>query len=168
MEQFDLFGNYSYTKLDRTAGQNGAPYSRPMIGQSPFAVFLNLGLDYHVDKWNADFVLLYNKFGRRIVITGNRELFGPIWENPRPLLDFRYRQAISENLSITITFKDLINKAIIYYQDNNLNDDWDDIELISSDQIPSNIDHMRPDSAQSESALDDMEIVELPQAERRF
>ena len=97
-----------------------------------------------MEKWNADFVLLYNKFGRRIVITGNRELnLEPIWENPRPLLDFRYRQAISENLSVTVTFKDLINKAIIYYQDNNLNDDWDDVELISSDQIPSNIDHMR-------------------------
>ncbi|NBR82438.1 MAG: TonB-dependent receptor [Flavobacteriia bacterium] len=138
-----FFGNYSYIQSSiEQQDRNGAPYTRPMIGQSPY--ILNLGLDYHVDKWNADFVLLYNKFGRRIVITGNRELnLEPIWENPRPLLDFRYRQAISENLSITITFKDLINKAIIYYQDNNLNDDWDDIELISSDQIPSNIDHVR-------------------------
>lgn len=138
-----FFGNYSWIRSAiEQQDLNGESYTRPMIGQSPF--ILNLGLDYHVDKWNADFVLLYNQFGRRIVITGNRELnLEPIWENPRPLLDFRYRQAITDKLSVTVTLRDLINRAIIYYQDNNLNGDWDDVELESSDQIPANIDHLR-------------------------
>lgn len=138
-----FFGNYSLIRSEiEQQDRNGDPYTRPMIGQSPF--ILNLGLDYHVEKWDADFVLLYNTYGRRIVVTGNRELnLQPIWENPRPLLDFRYRQAITEKLSITITLRDLINNAIIYYQDNNLNGDWDDVDMPSSDQIGADFDHLR-------------------------
>lgn len=138
-----FFGNYSWIRSAISQqDQNGNPYERPMIGQSPF--ILNLGIDYHVEKWDADFILLYNTYGRRIVVTGNRELnLEPIWEHPRPLLDFRYRQQITEKISVNVTWRDIINRAIIFYQDNNFNDTWDDQELPSSDQISADFDHLR-------------------------
>ena len=67
----------------------------------------------------------------------------PIWEHPRPLLDFRYRQQITEKISVNVTWRDIINRAIIFYQDNNFNDTWDDQELPSSDQISADFDHLR-------------------------
>ncbi len=138
-----FFGNYSWiqSEIDQQ-DQNGDVYSRPMIGQSPF--ILNLGLDYHIKKWDADLVLLYNTYGRRIVLTGYAEEYlEPIYEHPRPLVDMRYSQRINDKFSVSITLKDLINRPIVFYQDNNFNGTWDNEVMPINEQLTADFDHLR-------------------------
>ncbi len=148
-KNFVVFGNYSYIRsIIEQVDPNGTTYERPMIGQSPYII--NVGLDYKFEKLKADIVLLYNQYGRRVVLTGIKELqLEPVWENPRPVIDVRYSQEINDKVSVNITLRDLINLPIVYYQDNNFDgkwngDVWDDfIENNLTERPNADFDHMR-------------------------
>jgi outer membrane receptor protein involved in Fe transport len=100
---------------------------RPMVGQSPYII--NLGLQYSQPEWGSDFSLLFNQVGRRIAIAGalvGDLRFYDVYENPRPVLDLKYSQKITERLSASVTFSDLIAAPRVFYQDTNENGKWDD------------------------------------------
>jgi len=129
-----FFGNLSYifsqidlvnVSLDPNAT---ATVERPMVGQSPYII--NLGLQYNQPDWGSDFALLFNQVGPRIAIVGavlpGGFRFYDVYENPRPILDFKYTQKITDRLSASVTFSDIINAPRVFYQDTNENGKWDD------------------------------------------
>ncbi len=133
LKNWVFFGNLAFIKsqidlvnvsLDPNAT---ATIERPMVGQSPYII--NLGLQYSQPEWGSDFALLFNQVGRRIAIAGalvGDFRFYDVYENPRPVLDLKYSQRITDRLSASITFSDLINVPKVLYQDTNENGKWDD------------------------------------------
>ncbi|MBI1316702.1 TonB-dependent receptor plug domain-containing protein [bacterium] len=133
LKNWVFFGNVAFIRsivevVNVTLDPNQpATFERPMVGQSPY--ILNFGLQYSEPKWGSDFALLFNQAGARIAIVGtfvSGQRFLDVYENPRPVLDFKYTQRITERLSASISLPDIINAPRVLYQDTNDNGKWDD------------------------------------------
>lgn len=86
---------------------------RPLQGQSPFVINLQLGYD------NADLgttvTVLYNVIGKRISEVG--ALGAPdIWEQPFHRLDLVYRQKLPRGFSITLKAKNILDLPVRFTQ----------------------------------------------------
>ena len=121
LKNFTVQGNVSYI-YNRVTSKSTA-LTRPMQGQSPY--LLNAGLQYDLDKYGITTTLLFNQIGRRIVYVGGSDQ-PPIWENPRPVLDFQFAKKLLKNKGeVKINIADIINKRAIFYNDLNDNKKYD-------------------------------------------
>lgn len=121
LKNFTLQGNISYI-YNRVTGES-TQLDRPMQGQSPY--LLNFGLQYDIQQHGVSTTLLFNQIGRRIVFVGGSDQ-PPIWENPRPLLDFQVtKKILKEKAELKMNVQDIFNKSAIFYNDLNDNKKYD-------------------------------------------
>ncbi len=114
LKNFTLQGNFSYI-YNRVTGVGGGGEERPMQGQSPYLV--NASLQYDVEKYGLSTTLLFNQIGRRIAYVGGSDQ-PPIWENPRPVLDFQVGKKILKSKGeLRLNVADIFNKQAIFYND---------------------------------------------------
>ena len=112
-KNFTLQGNVSYI-YNRVTGI-GVDESRPMQGQSPYLI--NASLQYDVEKYGLSTTLLFNQIGRRIAFVGGTDQ-PPIWENPRPVMDFQVGKKILKSKGeLRLNVADIFNKQAIFYND---------------------------------------------------
>lgn len=111
-------GNFSliYSEVDipsnellliRDLNPNASP-TRPLQGQSPYIVNLELG--YYNPRLGSDVSLHYNLFGERmseVSLGGTPNVF----EQPRPMLDVVYNQSIWSGLSLKLSGKNLLDSS---------------------------------------------------------
>ncbi|MEO6538848.1 MAG: outer membrane beta-barrel protein [Ferruginibacter sp.] len=113
LKNFTAQGNVSYI-YNRVTGIGGDE-ARPMQGQSPY--LLNASVQYDVEKYGLSTTLLFNEIGRRIAYVGGNDQ-PPIWENPRPVLDFQIaKKVLQKKGEVKLNVADIINKAAIFYND---------------------------------------------------
>jgi hypothetical protein len=94
-----------------------------MQGQSPY--LLNAGIQNDLEKYGINTTLLFNQIGRRIAFVGGSDQ-PPIWENPRPLLDFQIAKKVLKNKGeLKMNIADIINKEAVFYTDLNDNKKYD-------------------------------------------
>ncbi len=121
-KNFTVQGNISYI-YNRVTGI-GAGESRPMQGQSPY--LLNAAIQYDIEKYGLSTTLLFNQIGRRIAFVGGTDQ-PPIWENPRPVLDFQIaKKVLKTKGELRLNVADIFNKAAIFYTDLNSNKKYDE------------------------------------------
>ncbi len=126
LKNFTLQGNFSYI-------YNRIPtLKRPMQGQSPYLI--NLALQYDIEKAGINTTLLFNQIGRRIYYVGSTTLNGgsvaddtpPVYEAPRPLLDFQIsKKIIARKGEIKLNVSDIFNRPANFYHDLNDNKKYD-------------------------------------------
>lgn len=88
--------------------------TRPLQGQSPYII--NVGFSFNDYKSGTVFNITYNKIGRRIDDVGGIGYFD-IYENPRPQLDFTVNKKFLKNGNIKLSFGDILQNDVIFYQD---------------------------------------------------
>lgn len=121
LKNFTVQGNLSYI-YNRVTGI-GVSESRAMQGQSPYLI--NAGVQYDLEKYGLNTTVLFNQIGRRIAFVGGGDQ-PPIWENPRPLLDFQIAKKVLKGKGeLKLNISDIINKRAIYYTDLNDNKKYD-------------------------------------------
>lgn len=121
LRNFTFQGNFSYIYNRVTSA--GTSLDRPMQGQSPYLI--NATLQYDVEKLGLNTTLLFNQIGRRILYVGNSD-YPPVWENPRPLLDFQVAKKIMKRRGeLKLNVSDLLNQVAYYYHDLNDNGKFD-------------------------------------------
>lgn len=117
LKNFTFGGNLAYINNKVTDAATNT--SRPMQGQSPYTV--NLNLQYENEPLGLSSTVLFNMIGRRILYVGNDQI-PPIWEAPRPLLDYQIAKKIWQNKGeIKMNISDILNRKAKFYHD--LNDD---------------------------------------------
>ncbi len=120
-KNFTIQGNISYI-YNRVTSKSTA-ITRPMQGQSPY--LLNAGIQYDLEKYGINTTLLFNQIGRRIVFVGGSDQ-PPIWENPRPVLDFQLAKKLLKGKGeLKLNIADIMNKEAIFYNDLNDNKKYD-------------------------------------------
>jgi outer membrane receptor protein involved in Fe transport len=117
-DQYYIAFNYadieSTVELDPTQTTQ-TNVSRPLEGQSPYVVNLQMG--YSSEGGNHEWTLLFNQFGERIVQAG--VLRQPdIYEQPFPQLDFVYKYKFADNWTFSAKLKNLLNPEVEYTQGN--------------------------------------------------
>ncbi len=122
LKNFTVQGNISYI-YNRVSSIGGANEERPMQGQSPYLI--NAAVQYDLDKYGISTTLLFNQIGRRIALVGGSDQ-PPVWENPRPVLDFQLaKKVLKSKGEIKLNVADIFNKAAIFYTDINDNKKYD-------------------------------------------
>ncbi|MEO8772357.1 MAG: TonB-dependent receptor [Ferruginibacter sp.] len=117
LKNFTVQGNLSYI-YNRVSSLD-----RPMQGQSPYLV--NAAIQYDLDKYGLSTTLLFNEIGRRIALVGGSDQ-PPIWENPRPVLDFQIaKKVLKKKGEVKLNVADIFNKQAIFYTDINDNKKYD-------------------------------------------
>lgn len=113
LKNFTFTTNVAYI-YNRVKGET-TQLDRPMQGQSPYV--LNAGLQYDIQARGISTTLLFNEIGRRIAFVGNNQ-YPPIWEAPRPLLDFQVaKKLFSDRGEVKLNITDIINRKSIFYHD---------------------------------------------------
>ena len=117
LKNFTVQGNFSYI-FNRVKSLD-----RSMQGQSPYLI--NAAVQYDIQKLGINTTLLFNQIGRRIALVGGSDQ-PPVWENPRPILDFQIVKKIFNNKGeLKLNVSDIINKQAIFYTDLNDNNKYD-------------------------------------------
>lgn len=117
LKNFTVQGNMSYI-YNRVKSLD-----RAMQGQSPY--LLNAAIQYDLEKYGINTTLLFNQIGRRIALVGGSDQ-PPIWENPRPFLDFQVAKKVLKGKGeFKLNVSDLFNKEAIFYTDINDNKKYD-------------------------------------------
>jgi len=93
----------------RKSFDSTASDSRPLQGQSPYIINLNIAFDS--ERSGTHVTLLYNVFGSRIsdVSMGG---VPDVYEQPRQMIDATLSQLILTNLTLKISAKNLLNASI--------------------------------------------------------
>ncbi len=87
--------------------------SRPLQGQSPFILNVNLGYQNDESGWQA--ILLYNISGARISeLTGSQFIQENIYEQPRNQLDFSISKRITQRFGIKVNIKNILNDRYLF------------------------------------------------------
>ncbi len=121
LKNFTVQGNVSY--IYNRVSKIGNDAERPMQGQSPY--LLNAAVQYDVEKYGISTTLLFNQIGRRIALVGGGDQ-PPIWENPRPVLDFQIAKKVLKGKGeVKMNISDIINKKATFYTDINDNKKYD-------------------------------------------
>ncbi|MBK8845795.1 MAG: TonB-dependent receptor [Bacteroidetes bacterium] len=102
------------SNLDLSSIPNSYESERALQGQSPYVI--NAGLDYRTTKSGLGITILYNKIGRRVIVTGS-DNFPDIMQAPRELVDISISKTISKFGEIRFTLSDILNQPDTYYQD---------------------------------------------------
>lgn len=100
--------------LDLSTIPNSYESQRALQGQSPYLI--NVGLDYRTAKSGFGLTVLYNKIGRRVIVTGS-DNFPDIVQAPRELVDVSISKTFLSFGEIRLTLSDLLNQPDTYYQD---------------------------------------------------
>lgn len=117
LRNFTIQGNFSYIYNRVTSA--GTNLDRPMQGQSPYLI--NASLQYDVEKAGLSTTLLFNQIGRRILFVGSSD-YPPVWEHPRPLLDFQVaKKVLKRKAEVKLNLSDILNQVAYYYHDLNDN-----------------------------------------------
>ena len=112
---FYLSANYAYIqseitlRSDRPGGQTNN--TRPLQGQSPYVVNLQLGYDNKNKDISTS--LLFNVFGKRISEAGTSGK-PDVYEQPFNQLDFIYSQKIFNKLKLSFKAKNLLNDQALF------------------------------------------------------
>lgn len=113
LKNFTLQSNFSY--IYNRVKDIHSKIDRPMQGQSPYLI--NLGLQYDLEKYGVNTTLLFKQIGRRIIFVGGSDQ-PPIWEHPRPFLDFQIaKKLFNKKGEIKLNISDILNKGAIFYYD---------------------------------------------------
>ncbi|MEQ1554660.1 MAG: TonB-dependent receptor [Ferruginibacter sp.] len=117
LKNFTVQGNLSYI-FNRVKSLD-----RAMQGQSPYLI--NASVQYDLEKYGFTTTLLFNEIGRRIALVGGGDQ-PPVWENPRPILDFQIaKKVLQKKAELKLNIADIINKEAIFYTDVNNNNKYD-------------------------------------------
>jgi outer membrane receptor protein involved in Fe transport len=101
LQNFTMAGNLAL--IDNKVKDEATNVNRPMQGQSPYT--LNLSLQYDSQKSGFSSTVLFNIIGRRILYVGNEQV-PPIWEAPRPLLDYQIaKKSGKTKVKLNLTFQ---------------------------------------------------------------
>lgn len=87
---------------------------RVLFGQSPYIV--NAGYYYDNPDNGFGFSILYNLFGKRIVVVGTPTIPN-IYEHPRNLLDITISKKIGNYFMLKMGVKDILETDVVYKQD---------------------------------------------------
>lgn len=109
LEGLYLSGNAAYiwsrVVMDETAGIQTSK-QRPLQGQSPYVINLQLGYDN--EDWGTSLAVVYNVFGPRIVEVGAQRAPDVI-EQPVHMLDFVASQKLGAGFTLSLKAKNLID-----------------------------------------------------------
>ncbi|AYY85111.1 TonB-dependent receptor [Chryseobacterium indologenes] len=131
LRNFTLGGNFAYIKNKVT--DEATKIDRPMQGQSPYTI--NLSLQYDAEKSGWSSTVLFNMIGRRILYVGNDQV-PPIWEAPRPLLDFQVAKKIwNKKGEIKLNVSDILNRRAKFYHDLNDNGKYDSKDALAIERV---------------------------------
>lgn len=112
---FNVGFNYAWIRssieLDPESASFQTNQSRPMQGQSPYVINLQLGYTGERDEVN----LLWNRFGNRISEVGVQGQ-PDIYEEAYNSLDFLYRHAFNDEWRITFRLRNLLDSEIRFSQ----------------------------------------------------
>lgn len=114
----DLHVGFNYTRIKSTVQlSEEANYqtnlSRPMQGQSPYVVNLQLG--YEDPDGGGDATLLFNRFGRRISQVGVQGQ-PDIYEESFDSLDFQLRYRLADDWRWSLRLRNLLDPNVQYSQ----------------------------------------------------
>ncbi|SFI11807.1 outer membrane beta-barrel protein [Halpernia frigidisoli] len=127
LKNFTFGGNVAL--IDNKVTDQTTNIDRPMQGQSPYTV--NFTLQYDSENSGISSTLLFNQIGRRILYVGNDQI-PPIWENPRPLLDYQIAKKIwNKKGEIKLNISDILNQKAKYYHDLNANKKYDSSDALA-------------------------------------
>ncbi|MBK8946655.1 MAG: TonB-dependent receptor [Ignavibacteriae bacterium] len=119
LSYFFLNTNYSFIKTKVDDLLNKSRKSRPLQGQSPYVI--NVRLEYENPIWQSNISILYNRFGKRIIQAGIGEILeGDIYEDPKNIIDFIYKQTIISNLELKLSISNILDEDETYSQYNEL------------------------------------------------
>ncbi len=125
--RFTLQANGSYINSEVRDEKLGV--SRTLQGQSPYLI--NAGLLYDIVEKGFNMTALVNQAGKRIYLVGDIQAGAgspDVYENPRALLDFQMSKKFRNNKAeIRLTISDILNQRQIFYQNNNLDTNYDKI-----------------------------------------
>lgn len=131
LKNFTLGGNFALIKNRVT--DEATKIDRPMQGQSPYTI--NLSLQYDAEKSGWSSTVLFNMIGRRILYVGNDQV-PPIWEAPRPLLDFQVAKKIwNKKGEIKLNVSDILNRRAKFYHDLNDNGKYDKSDALAIERL---------------------------------
>jgi len=131
LKNFTLGGNVALIK-NRVTDET-TKIDRPMQGQSPYTV--NVSLQYDTEKSGWSSTVLFNMIGRRILYVGNDQV-PPIWEAPRPLLDFQLAKKLWSNKGeIKLNVSDILNRRAKFYHDLNDNGKYDSKDALAIERL---------------------------------
>ncbi|NIF04440.1 TonB-dependent receptor [Chryseobacterium sp. Tr-659] len=131
LKNFTLGGNVALIK-NRVTDET-TKIDRPMQGQSPYTV--NVSLQYDTEKSGWSSTVLFNMIGRRILYVGNDQV-PPIWEAPRPLLDFQLAKKVWNNKGeIKLNVSDILNQRAKFYHDLNDNGKYDSKDALAIERL---------------------------------
>lgn len=131
-ERFSTIANLSYTHTEvreiiggtynfdtqQTEGGKEVVSPRPMVGSSKLIV--NANLYYTQPKLKTKFSITYNWFSARLLLLGNTNVGGNLYEMPRHQLDLTLIQPIGKHLTLKVGVQDLFNQQIRQYRDSDL------------------------------------------------
>ncbi|OZC01856.1 TonB-dependent receptor [Rubricoccus marinus] len=113
LRNLSLGGNLTVTRSEITIGETelaerrtvnpDAADTRPLQGQSPFLVNVDLSYDNPTSDTRAG--LFFNVFGRRLSRVGIPD----VYENPSPQLDFVASQRLLDQISVKLSVKNILN-----------------------------------------------------------
>jgi hypothetical protein len=109
----------SRVDLASVAGSGG---DRPLQGQSPYIVNAGLFYNHPTKSWSVS--ANYNIVGQRIYIVGNVQE-PSVWENGRNVIDLQFAKTFGERLELKLNVKDLLAQPLVYFQDLNGNQKFD-------------------------------------------
>lgn len=131
LKNFTAAGNLAL--INNKVKDQATNTNRPMQGQSPYT--LNLSVQYDNASLGLSSTILYNTIGRRILYVGNDQV-PPIWENPRPLLDYQIAKKIWANKGeLKLNVSDILNRKAKYYHDLNGNKKLDATDALAIERL---------------------------------
>jgi outer membrane receptor protein involved in Fe transport len=95
---------------------------RPLQGQSGFII--NTGLFFDDVARSLQVNLLYNVIGKRILLVGAAAI-PDTYEMPRHVIDLNVRKGITEQLTLKLGVKDILNQEFLLLQDGNEDGNFD-------------------------------------------
>jgi TonB-dependent receptor len=113
----------SKTELSAAAAQQEGTGSRDLQGQSPLLANLQLSLDHFA--WNQKFTLLVNHFDDRIDRAA-RGALDSIFEAARTTVNVSYEKGITEQSTLTLRAKNLLDEDITFTQNGRVIESWRD------------------------------------------
>ncbi|GAA4317950.1 TonB-dependent receptor [Mucilaginibacter gynuensis] len=133
-------GAYIYSRVNvpgtEFTASNTTPRKRPLQGQAPYII--NTALSYENSAWGTKATITYFAMGSTLQFVGNNDFtpkdgtppsaqgnslggFADVFQAPRNLLDFAITQRISKTLQIKAGVQDILNNAIMLYEDQDRN-----------------------------------------------
>ncbi len=114
--KFYVSGNYAYIKSEVDLGASagiGTNAQRPLQGQSPYVVNLQLG--WQDPDAGTDWTLLFNRFGARISTAGTAGA-PDVYEEPFGQLDFVFSQSLPYDLKLKLRLRNLLDPTVLFTQ----------------------------------------------------